>query len=66
VCLFIILVTSFIDFKLVYSQYFNDDKSLDSEQNIEKIMNIDLLKKAVDKRNNFINTENTLPRDPSI
>lgn len=66
VALFIFIVTGLIGFKLFYSQYFESYKNGQSTENIENTMNLNKLKNAILKRNNLINQEISLPRDPSM
>lgn len=64
--LIIFIITAFVGFKFFYSQYFESYKDTKLTENFENIINIDRLKKAINKRNDFINKEISLPRDPSL
>ncbi len=65
-CLVILIITAFIGFKLLYSQYFESYKESESAGDFENLININALKSAIEKRNNFINKEASLSRDPSL
>ncbi len=62
----ILLVTAFIGFQFLYQQYFSTYKAQVSSENYESLINIDKLKDAILKRNNFVNQEFSLPKDPSL
>lgn len=64
--LVIFIITGFIGFRLFYSQYSESYKKSGSTENIERTMNINKLKDVILKRNELINQEITLPRDPSM
>lgn len=64
--LIIFIITAFIGFKLFYSQYFESYKETKLTENFENIINMDRLKNIINKRNDFINKEISLPRDPSL
>jgi len=67
ICLIVIIITTFVGIKFSYSQYFSsDNNSSETTQNIENAMNLDKLKKAIEKRANFVNESIFLSRDPSI
>lgn len=63
--LVILVITALIGFKLFYFQYFESYKKEESAQNFENIINVNKLKSSIDKRDEFINQQITLPRDPS-
>jgi hypothetical protein len=65
-CSLVLVITFTIGFKLFYSQYFESYKQSSPTENIENIMKIDNLKNAIEQRNEFINQEISLPRDPSV
>jgi len=64
-CFVILLVTALVGFKLFYSLYFESYKNSAAE-NFGNLINVERLKSAVENRNNFINEQISLPRDPSI
>jgi len=64
--LVIFLITAFVGFKLFYSQYFETYKESKSIENFESLINISRLKSAIEKRNEFINQQISLPKDPSL
>ena len=65
-CFTIFLTIALIGFKLLYSQYFESYKESKSTENYENLININRLKSTIDTRNNFINKQISLPRDPSL
>lgn len=65
-CALIFLVIAFIGSKLLYIQYFETYKKINQTENQDIPLNIDRIRKAVDKRNEFINKQVSLPQDPSI
>jgi len=65
-CVVIFLITAFIGFKLLYSQYFESYKESKSPENYEELISINQLRDAINKRNEFINQQISLPRDPSL
>ena len=65
-CLVIFIITFAVGLQLFYSQYFESYKKNKPIENSENIINISKLKSAVEKRNNFVNQETLLPRDPSL
>ncbi|MFH0804313.1 MAG: hypothetical protein V1896_01805 [Candidatus Zambryskibacteria bacterium] len=64
--LIIFVITGFVGFRLFYSQYFESYKETNSSENFKDIINIDRLKNAIEKRNEFINQQISIPRDPSF
>ena len=64
--LVILIITALIGLNLFYSQYFKNYKESTTAENFENLINIDKLKNVVEKRNNFINQEIPLPKDPSL
>lgn len=64
--LIIFIITTLIGFKLFYSEYYESYKQIKSSENIENIMGIDKLKKAILKRNDFLNQKISLSKDPSM
>jgi hypothetical protein len=65
-CVVIFLITAFIGFKLLYSQYFESYKESGPAENYEELINIDQLRDVINKRNGFINQQISLPHDPSL
>ena len=63
--LLIFIVTALIGAKLFYIGYFETYKKQKTE-NYQNIINVKRIKSAVDKRNDFIKTEASLPIDPSL
>lgn len=63
--IFVFLVVAFVGLKLFYNQYFKNQNELKFTENVENLMNIDRLKKAVEKRNIFINTQLPATNDPA-
>lgn len=67
VFLLILVITGLIGFWLFYSQYTESyKKETESTGNFENIMHISKLRNAIEKRNNFINAEISVPKDPSL
>jgi hypothetical protein len=62
----IFIIVALIGFKLMYSQYFETYKQSKLPENYNNLINVDKLKSVIEKRNNFLNQQITLPRDPSI
>lgn len=65
-CLLIFVLTAFVGFWLFYSQYFERYKKDWSAENFENMINIEKLNRVIEKRNEFINKETSLPEDPSL
>jgi len=65
-CLVIFVTATFIGFKLSYSQYFESYKESKSTENYESLININRLKSAIGERNDFVNQQTSLPKDPSL
>jgi len=67
-CLFLIifLITAVIGFRLFYSQYIEDYKKTTISENLNDLINVSRLKSVIEKRNDFINKEVSLPNDPSL
>lgn len=59
------IITVFIGARLFYSQYFESYKE-STTGDFKDIINVNRLKTAIEKRNEFINKEISLPRDPSL
>ncbi|MEK7669497.1 MAG: hypothetical protein AAB350_02840 [Patescibacteria group bacterium] len=55
-----------VGFKLFYSQYIEDYKKSTITENLDSLINVNKLKSVIEKRNNFINKEISLPPYPSI
>ncbi len=66
VCFVIILIMILVGFKLFYSQYIEDYKKSTITENLDSLINVNKLKSVIEKRNNFINKEISLPPYPSI
>jgi hypothetical protein len=66
VCVLIVAITTLIGFSFFYSQYFENYNGSESVGNIENIMNINKLKGAIEKRNNILNQNISISRDPSL
>lgn len=64
--LIVVVITGLVGFKLFYSLYTESYKDTKSAENFKNIINIDKLNSAIEKRNNFINQEISVPKDPSI
>src|SRR3989344_2125755 len=64
--LIIVFITSLVGFKLFYSLYTKSYKDTRSTESFKNIINVDKLNGAIEKRNNFINQEISIPKDPSI
>jgi len=62
----IILIMIIVGLKFFYSQYIEDYKKTDVTENFESLINIKGLKSVIEKRNDFINKEVSLPSDPSL
>lgn len=62
----IIAITIFIGLNMFFSQYSENYKSTKSEDDFQKIIDIERLKNTIEKRNEFINQEFVSPRDPSM
>jgi hypothetical protein len=65
-CLVIIIITTLIGFNFFYSQYFESYKQSGPAENLNNLINTDRLRTAINKRNEFINKEFSLPKDPSL
>jgi hypothetical protein len=65
-CLAIILLTAFIGGKIFYSQYFETYKKSGSSENYDNLINMGRLKATIEKRNEFLNQEVSIPKDPSL
>lgn len=65
-CSVIFIVTSVIGFNLFYSQYSESYKNKKPAENFENLISVDQLKNAIEKRNEFINKQISLPTDPSL
>lgn len=63
--IFIFLVVTFVGLKLFYNQYFKNQDELKFTENVENLMSIDRLKKAVEKRNTSINAQLPATNDPA-
>jgi hypothetical protein len=62
----IFLITALIGFQFFYSQYFESYKQSQSAENYENLIDINKLKSTIEKRNEFLNQEIILPKDPSL
>ncbi len=62
----IFIITALIGAKLFYTGYFETYKKQKTGDDFQNIIDIKQLKRVVEKRNNFIKTESTLPKDPSL
>lgn len=65
-CSIIFVAASIIGFNLFYSQYYESYKNKKPAENFENLININQLKNAVEKRNEFINKQISFPADPSL
>lgn len=65
-CLIIFITASVIGFKLFYSQYSESYKNKRSPENFGNLINVNRLNSAIEKRNEFVNKEISLPADPSL
>jgi hypothetical protein len=65
-CFLILIIMALVGFNLFYAQYFESYKNSAPSENFENIINVSKLKSAIEKRNEFINREVSLPRDPSL
>ena len=63
--LIISIVTIFIGAKFFYSQYFESYKE-STIGDSKDLINVNRLKNTIENRNEFINKEISLPRDPSL
>lgn len=55
-----------IGLRLFWRQYFENYSEFKFRENIEEVMNIGRLKSAVEERNEFLNKEIIIPRNPSL
>lgn len=65
-CSIIFVAASIVGFRLFYSQYSESYKNKKPAENFENLININQLKNAIQKRNEFINRQISLPTDPSL
>lgn len=65
-CFLLFLVMALVGFNLSYAQYFESYKNSVPAEDLGNIINAERLKSAILKRNEFINQQISLPRDPSI
>jgi hypothetical protein len=66
VCFLLFLIMALVGFNLSYSQYFESYKNSAPVENSGSIINTDRLGSAIQKRNEFINQQISLPKDPSL
>lgn len=65
VTFFIIVFTALLGIQLAYPQYFESYKKNNQTEDNNNYINVDRLNRAIEKRNNLINQEIFLPKDPS-
>lgn len=65
-CFLLFLIMALVGFNLAYAQYFESYKSSVPVEDLGNIINAERLKGAIEKRNQFINQQVSLPRDPSV
>lgn len=65
-CSVIFIITAVIGFNLFYSQYYESYKNKKPAENFENLININQLKNAIQKRNEFINQKIAPTTDPSL
>jgi hypothetical protein len=61
-----LLVIMLVGFKLFYSVYYETYKTEGSAENYNSLIGVNRLNDAIDKRQNFLDKQIDLPRDPSI
>jgi hypothetical protein len=64
--LIVFLVAASIGLWLSYSQYFESYKKSKSPEDYSSLINIERLKNTTGKRNDFVNQQISLPKDPSV
>jgi hypothetical protein len=64
--LLLLLIMALVGFNLFYAQYFESYKKSTPAEDFGNIINVNRLKSAILKRNEFINKEISLPKDPSL
>ena len=64
--LLIFIITAAVGFRLLYTQYFEEYKQSTTTDSDENSINLERLKSTISKRQNFLNGEMNLPRDPSL
>ena len=62
----LVLIFGLVGFRLFYDQYFESFKELKPVNNFDDLININRINKAIEKRNEFVNKQISLPQDPSL
>jgi len=62
----VFIVTAFIGAKLFYMQSSESFRESTNENNFDNVIDTNIIKNAVEKRETFINQKISIPRNPSI